>query len=100
MPGSFLDSNVVLSIAGADPAKAGRAEALLAEGGVISVQVLNEISNVARRKMGLDWPETHARLAAVRGLPDGVPGPIDFPEGGNRKVGGGGKRVSVLVDLG
>src|SRR3546814_5414958 len=60
----------------------GRAEALLAEGGVISVQVLNEISNVARRKMGLDWPETHALLDAVRGLLDVVPVTIDVHEAG------------------
>ena len=82
MPGSFLDSNVVLYIAGADPAKAERAEALLAEGGVISVQVLNEISNVARRKMRLDWPETRALLEAVRGLVDVVPVTIDIHEAG------------------
>src|SRR3546814_4842490 len=60
----------------------GRAEALLAEGGVISVQVLNEISNVARRKMGLDWPEKHALLDAVRGLLDVVPVTIDVHEVG------------------
>lgn len=35
---TFFDTNVVLS---ADAAKADRAEALLAEGGIVSVQVLN-----------------------------------------------------------
>jgi predicted nucleic acid-binding protein len=53
MPGSFFDTNVLLYVASSDPAKADRAEQLIGAGGVISVQVLNEITNVARRKMGL-----------------------------------------------
>ena len=43
----FFDSNVLLYLASNDVAKANRAEALLADGGTISVQVLNEMSNVA-----------------------------------------------------
>jgi len=38
----------------------------LAQGGSISVQVLNEIANVARRKMRLGWSETHEFLSLVR----------------------------------
>ena len=53
MPGSFLDSNIVLYLASEDLPKADRAQELVAEGGTISVQVLNEIANVSRRKMGL-----------------------------------------------
>jgi predicted nucleic acid-binding protein len=68
MPGSFFDTNVVIYIASADAAKAERAEQIVAEGGIISVQVLNEIAHVARRKMGLSWPETHAFLSTLRGL--------------------------------
>lgn len=68
MPGSFFDSNVLLYIASADKAKADRAERLVAEGGTISVQVLNEIGNVARRKMTLSWDETRAFLSMVRAL--------------------------------
>jgi predicted nucleic acid-binding protein len=68
MPGSFFDTNVLVYAASADPAKADRAEQLIAEGGVISVQVLNELANVARRKMGLTWAETHALRSLVRGL--------------------------------
>ena len=68
MPDSFFDTNVLLYLAGSDPAKAARAEALTLAGGVISVQVLNELANVARRKMGLEWAETRAMLAAFRGL--------------------------------
>ena len=37
-------------------------------GGIISVQVLNEIANVARRKMGMSWTQTRAFLSTIRGL--------------------------------
>jgi len=66
MPGSFFDTNVLICLASSDAAKAETAEALLAEGGTISVQVLNEITNVARRKMRLSWPETHDFLTNIR----------------------------------
>ena len=68
MPGSFFDTNVLLYIASFDPAKADRAEELIGAGGMISVQVLNEITNVARRKMGMSWAETRAFLSTIRGL--------------------------------
>jgi predicted nucleic acid-binding protein len=68
MPGSFFDTNVILYLASDDLAKADRAEALIREGGTIGVQVLNEITNVARRKMRLDWPDTRMFLDMVRGL--------------------------------
>jgi predicted nucleic acid-binding protein len=68
MPGSFLDSNVILYLASGQPAKADRAEELVASGGTISVQVLNEIANVARRKMGMSWAETRDFLSMVRSL--------------------------------
>lgn len=67
MPASFFDSNVLLYLASADTHKADKAEAVLAEGGATSVQVLNEIANVARRKMRLTWQETRDFLAIVRG---------------------------------
>ena len=35
---------------------------------MISVQVLNEIANVARRKMRLSWTETREFLSTIRGL--------------------------------
>ncbi len=68
MPGSFFDTNILLYLAGPDAAKADKAESLIAGGGVISVQVLNEIANVARRKMRMSWDETHGFLSLVRGL--------------------------------
>ena len=68
MPGEFIDTNVLIYLASADAAKADRAEALVARGGAISVQVLNEVANVARRKMQLSWPETRAFLTTLRSL--------------------------------
>jgi predicted nucleic acid-binding protein len=49
MAGSFFDTNVLIYLAAGDQAKADRAEATVAMGGAISVQVLNELTNVARR---------------------------------------------------
>ena len=68
MPGSFFDSNILVYIASNDIEKADRAEALIATGGAISVQVLNELTNVARRKMRMSWTDTHALLTLLRGL--------------------------------
>jgi predicted nucleic acid-binding protein len=68
MPGSFFDTNVLVHIASGDATKADRAEATIAAGGAISVQVLNELTNVARRKMRMSWADTHAFLTILRGL--------------------------------
>jgi predicted nucleic acid-binding protein len=68
MPASFFDTNVLLYMASADRLKAGRTERIVRRGGAISVQVLNEVTNVARRKMRLSWPDTHAFLSLLRGL--------------------------------
>lgn len=68
MPGSFFDTNVLVYLASADATKADRAEAAVAAGGAISVQVLNEIANVARRKMQMSWSDTHDFLTMLRGL--------------------------------
>jgi predicted nucleic acid-binding protein len=62
----FFDTNVVLYLLSADAAKADRAEELLAIGGVISVQVLNEFASVALRKLGMSWAEIRDVLAQVR----------------------------------
>ena len=68
MPGSFIDTNVLVYLASGDPAKADRAEQIAAAGGTISVQVLNELANVLRRKMGLSWTETRTFLSTMRAL--------------------------------
>jgi len=58
MSGSaFFDTNVLLYLLSADLAKAERAETLLAQGGSVSVQVLNEFASVALRKLRMTWAE-------------------------------------------
>ncbi len=66
--GSFIDTNVLLYIASGDPEKAAKAEAIVASGGMISMQVLNELTHVARRKMQMSWTETHEFLDMLRSL--------------------------------
>lgn len=73
MPGSFLDTNVLVYLAQGDPRKAERVEALLALRPTISVQVLNELANVLRRKASFSWVETRRFLSLVRDLTEVVP---------------------------
>ena len=66
----FIDSNVVLYLLSGDAAKADRAEALRQAGGVISVQVLNEVASVCLRKLKMPWEEVDALLLAVKAACD------------------------------
>lgn len=68
MPGSFFDSNTLVYMVSANPSKAAAASAKVRQGGTISVQVLNEVTNVARRKMKMDWLEVRDVLTVFRGL--------------------------------
>jgi len=65
---AFADTNVVLYLLSSDPDKARRAREVVAERPVISVQVLNEITNVSRRKHALPWQDIDEFLYLVRGL--------------------------------
>ena len=65
---SFFDTNVLLYLLSADSSKAARSEALLADGGTISVQVLNEIASVASRKLGMSLREIREMLGIVRAV--------------------------------
>ena len=69
----FIDSNVVLYLLSGDAAKADRAEALLEAGGVASVQVLNEVASVCRRKLKMPWEEVDPLLQAVKAACDILP---------------------------
>ncbi len=66
MTRAFFDSNVILYLISGDADKAARSEALVAEGGVISVQVLNEFTSVALRKYGLPWSRIRSALDPIR----------------------------------
>ncbi|HEY2016006.1 MAG TPA: PIN domain-containing protein [Bryobacteraceae bacterium] len=64
----FFDTNVLLYAVRPEGPRAERARLLIAEGGLISVQALNEFTNVARRKLGQPWREINEKLGAVRAL--------------------------------
>lgn len=66
----FVDTNALLYLLSSDETKADRAEALLSGRIVISVQVLNEFLNVARRKVGLPWPAVEQALIDVQRFAD------------------------------
>lgn len=63
---NFFDTNVLLYLLSKDAVKADRAETLIASGGVISVQVLNEFTAVASRKLAMTIPEIREILSTVR----------------------------------
>lgn len=67
MTRAFLDSNVVVYAFSDDPRNTV-AETLLGRGCEISVQVLNEVVNVARRKLGFSWAEIGDAIEAITTL--------------------------------
>ncbi|HSZ07785.1 MAG TPA: PIN domain-containing protein [Steroidobacteraceae bacterium] len=64
----FFDTNILVYAFAADDPRSARAEALIADGGVIGVQVLNEFTNVTRRKLRWDWEQIEAALAVIEEL--------------------------------
>lgn len=76
MPKAFFDTNIVI-YAFSDDARASIAGTLLLQGGDISVQVLNEFTHVARRKMGFDWAMIGTAIADLQLLVRAVH-PIDI----------------------
>jgi len=74
MPGkAFLDTNVLIYAVTQSDARAARAEELLIAGGVVSVQILNEFTAVARRKLQMPWAEVAEAVEAFLVL---CPSPI------------------------
>jgi predicted nucleic acid-binding protein len=78
----FFDTNVLLYLLSGEDAKADRAEVLIAGGGVVSVQVLNEFAAVASRKLRMAWPEVREILAQVRAVCRVVPLDVETHDGG------------------
>lgn len=64
----FLDTNILICAFAANEPRSARAEALMADGGVIGVQVLNEFTNVARRKLTWDWKQVESALGVIEDL--------------------------------
>lgn len=69
----FIDSNIILYLLSNHTEKADKAEAILESGGVISVQVLNEVVSVCQRKLKMRWDEIDAVLQAVKASVQLVP---------------------------
>lgn len=62
----FFDTNILLYLLSGDAAKADLAEDLVAGGGTIGVQVLNEFASVATRKLGMSHAEIRDVLEPIR----------------------------------
>ena len=70
----FLDTNILIYVIGEHDERTSKAEALLADGGIVSVQVLNELVAVARRKLAMSWEDIDQALEAILVLcPSPVP---------------------------
>lgn len=65
---AFFDTNVLIYLLAKDDLRSTKAEELLAAGGVLSVQNLNEFVSVARRKMSMSWNDVIEALNAIRVL--------------------------------
>ncbi len=65
---AFIDTNILLYLLSSDTDKADRAEIIVQAGGLISVQVLNEIANVAHRKLAMSWIEINEVLALIQSM--------------------------------
>lgn len=70
---AFFDTNVLLYLLSGDVAKADRAERVVAGGGYVSVQVLNEFASVASRKLEMTYPEIRDALAPIRAVCEVTP---------------------------
>jgi len=69
----FIDSNVVLYLFSSDTLKADRTELLLQSGGLISVQVLNEVASVCLRKLKMTWEDVDAVLETLKSTCEVLP---------------------------
>jgi len=61
----FFDTNVLIYAFAENDRRNTTAEALLAGGGIIGVQVLNEFTSVAHRKLGWDWERIQEALESI-----------------------------------
>lgn len=61
----FLDTNILVYAHKEGDYRTAIARQLLFEGGVISVQVLNEFASVARAKLGFMWPQVQEAVENI-----------------------------------
>ena len=62
----FIDSNVILYLLSGDASRADKAESIVAASGIISVQVLNEVTSVCQKKLKMDWVEIAVILDTIK----------------------------------
>jgi predicted nucleic acid-binding protein len=74
---AFFDTNILVDAQQAG-ARGDIARGLIDRGGIVSVQVLNELANVLRRKLKRDWSEVAAVVDDVRAALD-EPVPVTLP---------------------
>ena len=79
---SFFDTNVLLYLISEDNHKADRAEEIIAMGGIISVQVLNEFASVAIRKLGMAYDEIRDTLGTIKAICQIMPLTVDTHDQG------------------
>ncbi|MGA6982808.1 MAG: PIN domain-containing protein [Candidatus Sulfotelmatobacter sp.] len=71
---AFLDTNVFVYALLRDDPRSDRAEELIAGGGTVSVQILNEFVAVVRRKVNMPWGEVQLAVETIKTLcPDPLP---------------------------
>jgi predicted nucleic acid-binding protein len=77
----FFDTNVLIYAFASNDPRTAEAESLLAQGGMVGVQNLNEFAAVAARKMKMRWRDVQEALSAIRALcPSPVPVTIGIHE--------------------
>jgi predicted nucleic acid-binding protein len=70
---AFFDTNVLLYLLSGNVEKADQAEDVIAGGGTISVQVLNEFAAVASRKLKMEWSDIREALGQIQAVCKVVP---------------------------
>lgn len=65
---AFFDTNVFVYAVVQDDPRSQKAEELIAEGGTVSVQVLNEFADVVRRKARMPWDEVRFAIENIKVL--------------------------------
>jgi predicted nucleic acid-binding protein len=73
----FFDTNILFYALAERDTRSDVSRALLASGGVVSVNILNEFVAVAHRKLGMSWPEVREALEDFHVLL-GDPMPLSF----------------------
>jgi len=64
----FIDTNILIYLLDDDPKKADQAESVVRRGGMVSVQVLNEMTNIMHRKIAMSWTEIDEVITIVQSL--------------------------------